>query len=393
MPKPPAHHAWPIIAPIAPQPAEPRAVRLRARVACGPRLLARFPLLAALALAAPVCFSEPAGFTAARNTFAAEVARADALDAGTVSALLAEARFDQTIIDAMERPYEAKPWRDYRKLFVTPARIAAGVAFRAANAGLLARAEAEYGVDPAIIVAIIGIESRYGARLGDHRALDALATLGFAYPPRAAFFREELEHFLLLTREESIDPRTAMGSYAGALGKPQFIPSSYRNYAVDFDGDGRRDLWGSDADVIGSVANYLAVHGWQRGASIALPALLTRGRPAGITIGNQRPLPPNTTLGHLAGVGITPAALQVAPLPATTAVALLAFDGDREEFLLAFDNFYAITRYNHSNLYARAVLDLGQAIDTAREMAQPQDKTGGNHGDTTTTGGAPRPPG
>lgn len=363
--------------------------RVERRLAAGGWVIA---LLATLT-AAPASATEPPDFAAAAQTFATEVAARHRLDPGAVAALLADARFDADIIARMERPYETRPWPAYRQLFVTPTRTAAGVAYWQTHAAALDRAAATYGVDPAIIVAIIGIETRYGASLGEHRALDALATLAFAYPRRADFFRGELEQYVLLAGEEAIDPRTAQGSYAGALGKPQFMPSSYRNHAVDFDGDGRRDLWTSDADVIGSVANYLAAHGWRPGATVALPALLTRGRPAGLNIGDRRPLAPNTTLGQLAGFGVQPAALLVTPMPGDTAVALLGFDGDGADYLLAFDNFHVITRYNHSNLYARAALELGQAIGAARATAQPQDQTGGNHGDNDDTGGAARTPG
>ncbi|HEX6928415.1 MAG TPA: lytic murein transglycosylase B, partial [Gammaproteobacteria bacterium] len=183
----------------------------------------------------------------------------------------------QKIIDAISRPAESKDWHEYEPIFLTEARIGGGVEFWNAHADLLARAEREYGVDAGVIVAIIGVETFYGRITGSWRVIDALATLGFDYPPRSSFFRSELEHFLLLAREEAIEPQTVSGSYAGAMGGGQFMPSSYREYAVDFDGDGKRDLWNSWADVIGSVANYLSRHGWRHGDVIAVPAAVPEG--------------------------------------------------------------------------------------------------------------------
>ena len=305
----------------------------------------------------------PADYVAGSRAFVAEHAAGLGYSAEALAALMARARYRQDIIDAIERPYEAKPWRDYRRLFLTPERIDGGVAFRREHAELLERVEAEYGVPPEIIVAIVGVETNYGAQLGRHRVLDALSTLGFAYAPRADFFRKELGEFLLLAREEEVDPVGALGSYAGAVGLPQFIPSSYRAYAVDFDEDGRRDLWDSHADVVGSVGNYLAMHGWRRGAPIAARATLAEGVPTGIPVADKRPARPQQTLAQLdaAGVGAAAGALAGDP-PADTRAALLALDGDGAEYWLGFENFYAITRYNQSNLYAMAVYQLSREI-------------------------------
>jgi membrane-bound lytic murein transglycosylase B len=315
------------------------------------------------AAALPAAAETPAAYTAGRRAFVANNAAALGWSPNELAALMADARYQQGIIDAMNRPYEAKPWRDYRRLFLTEERIAGGVAFLNAHADLLKQAEAAYGVPPEVITAIIGIETNYGGNLGQHRVLDALSTLGFAFPRRAEFFSKELGEFLRLVREEQIDPRTALGSYAGAVGLPQFIPSSYRAYAVDFDGDDRRDLWGSIADVVGSVGNYLALHGWHRGAPIAARASLGKGRPAGIPIAEKRPARPETTLSQLAAAGVAPVPGALAePLPADTLVALLELDGEDTEHWLGFNNFYAITRYNHSNLYAMAVFQLSREI-------------------------------
>jgi membrane-bound lytic murein transglycosylase B len=305
----------------------------------------------------------PTSYESGRSAFIAEMARKHSFSSTELSALLADARYQQRIVDAMDRPYEGKPWRDYRDIFLTTERIQGGLAFRREHAAILDRAQAAYGVPPEIIVAIIGIETNYGRNLGDHRVLDALSTLGFSYPRRADFFRAELEEFLLLTRDERVDPRAAKGSYAGAVGKPQFIPSSYRSFAVDFDDDGRRDLWQSDADVVGSVGNYLAQHGWRRGEPIAVPAVLHQGRPAGVPIAGKRPAEPHARLSRWAAVGVEPAPGSAADdLSSTLAAALIELDGVGPEYWLGFDNFYAITRYNHSNLYAMAVFQLGQAI-------------------------------
>ncbi len=319
----------------------------------------RFAALA-LAIAPCVVLSAPAAYDAGSRAFVDAMVRKYELDHAEVAALMAGARYQQDIIDAMNRPFEAKPWYRYRRLFLTPERIAGGRAFLREHAALLLRAEARYGVPPEIIVAIIGIETNYGRRVGDHRVIDALSTLGFAYPKRAAFFRSELEELLLLAREERVDAGSVRGSYAGAVGKPQFIPSSYRAYAVDFDGDGRRDLWGSDADVVGSVANYLARHGWRGGEPVAAPATAGRPLPGAIAIANKQPLQPGITVETLREAGI-----ETDPdVAGTMRAALIALHGpdDTRELWLGFDNFYAITRYNHSNLYAMAVYQLSREI-------------------------------
>ncbi|WP_295879436.1 lytic murein transglycosylase B [uncultured Thiohalocapsa sp.] len=330
-------------------------------------------VLAAAGLDPPAAADVPAAYAAGSRAFVADMADSLGYGRDELAALMAQARYRQDIIDAMNRPYEAKPWREYRQLFLTPERIDGGVAFLGEHADLLRRVEAAYGVPPEIITAIIGIETNYGGTLGSHRVLDALSTLGFAYPRRAAFFSKELGEFLRLAREEDVDPVAAKGSYAGAVGMPQFIPSSYRAYAVDFDQDGRRDLWDSPADVLGSVGNYLAQHGWRRGGPVAAPALLKAGPPAGVPVAEKRPAPPEQTLAALnaAGVVADTAMLAAAPAPDTRA-ALLALDGDGTEYWLGFQNFYAITRYNHSNLYAMAVLEL------SREIAARAQTTGGD---------------
>jgi membrane-bound lytic murein transglycosylase B len=333
----------------------------------------RFLFAGCVALAAANLHAEPASYAIEADVFAREMVERHGFDSAELRGLLADARYRQVIIDAMDRPYEAKPWRDYRALFVTPERIAGGVAFRHDNAELLARAETDYGVAPQIIVAIIGVETNYGGNMGKHRVIDALTTLGFAYPRRADFFRRELEAFLLLSREEQLDPLRAVGSYAGAMGKPQFISSSYRNNAVDFDGDGRRDLWGSNADVIGSVANYFRQHGWRSGEPVTFAVKLRSGVPDGIALVEKTPAPPETTVGALRAAGVEWDEPPSDDVPAS----LIRLDGVDDEYWVGLNNFYAITRYNRSNLYAMAVYQLSEAIREGYEaMSAEQNKVG-----------------
>ncbi len=340
--------------------------------------VAALVLLAMIQIPARVA-AAPASYDDGRTAFVAEMADKHGFTRAELGALMTEARYQQRIIDAINRPYEAKPWKAYQPIFVTPERIRGGVAFWRDNAALLARAQAAYGVPPEIIVAIIGVETNYGGNLGSHRVIDALSTLGFSYPKRADFFRAELEEFLLLTRDEQVDARTAKGSYAGAVGKPQFIPSSYRAYAVDFDDDGRRDLWASNADVVGSVGNYLAQHGWRRGQPVAAEAELAQGRPIGIAIAKKRPAVPETTLTQLAAAGVVTLpgdgarsgpAVVLDGIDDDTRAALIELDGRESEYWLGFDNFYAITRYNHSNLYAMAVYQLSREIARQYRVAE-----------------------
>lgn len=316
-------------------------------------------------LASALAESAPASYLSERDRFVAEMVAKHDFDQAQLAALMSEGRYQQAIVDAMNRPYEGKPWGAYRALFVTPERIEGGQRFLAEHQGLLRQAEAAYGVPAEVITAIIGIETNYGGTLGDHRVLDALSTLGFSYPRRAAFFRKELTEFLLLAREEGLEPASVRGSYAGALGKPQFIPSSYRAYAVDFDGDGQRNLWESDADVIGSVGAYLAQHGWLRGQPIASGATLSGPLEPGIEIGGKRPLVPSLTVARLEDAGVVPNEA----LEPQARAALIELDGDGSEYWITLENFYAITRYNHSNLYALAALELSRAIAAAQKTA------------------------
>ena len=278
--------------------------------------------------------------------------------------VLDKAEHREDILELMRKPAEKRlRWFEYRKIFLTQSRIEGGVAFWEENSAILKKAAAEYGVDPQVIVAIIGVETRYGSNTGRHRVLDALATLSFDYPPRSKFFTGELEQYLILAREEDIDLLTTTGSYAGAMGYGQFIPSSYRHYAVDFDGDGKRDLWNNKADIIGSVANYFHAHGWTSGTPVATPAQVEgNDYRTVLDLGYK----PNTVLDAMRHDGITP----VAPLPDELLAALIKFEQpDGPEYWLGFNNFYVITRYNHSPLYAMAVYQLSEEISAAYEKS------------------------
>lgn len=320
-------------------------------------LLARLAVSVFTACATTACASTPQYIDRADvrefiNTMSSKHAFAE----DELTSVLRQANFRQDIIDAMSRPAEKRPWREYRPIFLTPNRIRGGVEFWKENEEILARAEQTYGVPPEIVIAIIGVETFYGRSAGRHRVLDSLATLAFDYPPRGDFFRGELEQYLVLTREEHLDPLAVTGSYAGAMGKPQFIPSSYRHYAVDFDGDGQRDLLDSVADAIGSVANYLGTHGWKKGEAVVAPATVTGEDYLELL---AQGIEPRTPVGELPARGI----LAGETLAPETPVALIELDGENgKEYWIGLRNFYVITRYNRSSLYAMAVYQLASEI-------------------------------
>jgi len=285
-------------------------------------------------------------------------------DVTYLRSLFTKVERQQSILDAISKPAERRlTWDAYRRIFIKPNRIEHGVTFWNEHLALLQQAERKYGVPPQMILAIIGAETLFGRYKGKHRVIDALTTLGFDYPRRAKFFRKELKEFLLMTREENIDPTSLKGSYAGAMGMPQFIPSSFRAYAVDFDGDGKRDLWHNPADVIGSVASYFSRHGWKTGGDIAHPARI-RGK-ADVTPFLQTHGKPLAKLKQLNQKGIITAS---GKLNVDTKVALTEFDkdDDSKEYWITEHNFYVITRYNHSRMYALAAYQLGQAIKAQR---------------------------
>ncbi|NJM12098.1 MAG: lytic murein transglycosylase B [Synechococcaceae cyanobacterium SM1_2_3] len=274
-----------------------------------------------------------------------------------LQAAFSQAYAKPDIIAAMSRPAEAKPWFAYREIFVNAKRIQGGVEFWRANAAALAQAEQTYGVPPEIVVAIIGVETQYGGNMGKHRVLEALSTLAFGYPRRAAYFRKELENYLLLTRAEGIDPLSLRGSYAGAMGLGQFMPSSFLSFAVDFDSDGHRDLWRNPRDAIGSVANYFNKNGWRSGQPVATPASVSGSTWPSLVSSQLKP--PQSSIASLRSQGVIPQA----PVSAAQTAMLLELQGrDNPEYWLGFDNFYVITRYNRSVLYALAVYQLSQEI-------------------------------
>ncbi len=318
--------------------------------------LLRLLVIIFLVLAGLAAVASPAGREQAVSAFVDEMVDRHGFDHAKLKRIMGKARFRGSIIKAMQRPAEAKPWHKYRPIFVNTARARGGVQFWQQNRALLERAEREYGVAPEIIVAIIGVETQYGGNTGKYRVLDSLSTLAFGYPKRAKFFRKQLEEFLLLGREEDIDILQSKGSYAGAMGMPQFIPSSYRAYAVDFDGDGKRDLLHSTADAIGSVANYFQRHGWKTGATVTL---LARTGNKNLDRLVKAGMKPSFSLEQLAGHGVK----VDAKLPRTEKASLVRLENphDREHWL-GLNNFYVITRYNHSNLYAMAVYQLSREI-------------------------------
>jgi membrane-bound lytic murein transglycosylase B len=305
------------------------------------------------------------------RAFIDEMASAHGYDRAALRRAFAHARFQPKIVAAMDRPLVEPPkWFDYAPPFLSPGRVEGGVAWWDANAAALARAEERYGVPAEIVVAIVGVESFYGRNTGSHRALDALATLAFDYPRRAAFFRGELAEFLLLAREQRVAPEAPRGSFAGALGVPQFMPGSYRAYAVDFDGDGRIDLWASPADVAGSVANFLARHDWRPGQPVLLPASIAEDGLSAVRRRLDGGISERRTLDEWAADGVEPAPLPLDLLPDPVAVLLLEEKGadgvEGASYWIACQNFYVLTRYNRSRLYAAAVHELARAIKAAR---------------------------
>jgi membrane-bound lytic murein transglycosylase B len=330
----------------------------------------RLLLIAALAAAAGASQgATPPGFDLKRPDIVAfmnEVVSRDGLSRKQVHALLKAAQPQPKIIEAMNRPIEkVSPWWEYRERFLTPERIDDGVQFWNEHKESLERIAAQYQVAPEYIVGILGVETLYGRNLGRYRVLDALATLAFDYPARRAFFRSELEQFLILTKENKLDPLTLVGSYAGAMGAPQFMPSSYRRYAVDANGDSQRDLWADWDDVIASVANYLREHGWTPDGPVLAETTLEPDPSFQI---EPRNLELNETVASLGARGVK---VNLDVPPDTAAVLLSAEQRDGPSYRVGFHNFYVITRYNASARYVMAVHDLAQAIALRVHAANP----------------------
>lgn len=277
-------------------------------------------------------------------------------DRQSLIALFGTIEVQRTILKAIQSPYEAKPWYRYRKTFLNTSRIEKGLVFWNEHENALKETQRKYGVPPEIIVAIIGVETQYGTYMGSHRVLDSLFTLGFDYPRRSRFFLGELKHFLLLCREENLDPSAPVGSYAGAMGIPQFMPSSFRRYAVDINRDKQRDIWNNTPEAIASVGNYFSEHGWLSGQPVTYPVEVD-GETYHSVLGKG--LKPNHTIKRLrkAGVRISE------PVGPETKGRLLEFEETKgTSFWLALQNFYVITRYNRSAHYAMAVYQLAQEI-------------------------------
>jgi peptidoglycan lytic transglycosylase B len=296
------------------------------------------------------------------RAFVQEMVQRHGFVARELDYIFARARRLDVALKAVATPPSARAWADYRANFVNDRQVSGGVEFWRLHQAALASAAKEYGVPEEVIVAIIGIETFYGRHTGRWRVIDALTTLAFDYPPRAPYFRGELENYLLISRDRDTDVFSVRGSWAGAIGIPQFMPGSYMKFAVDFDGDGKIDLAGNPADAIGSVANFLRQHGWKPGETVVLDAEVKGDAFRAYADGGVLP---RHTLEELAKAGATP---KSAGAPAASKAALIELEtpGRASEFRLGFDNFYVITRYNRSSFYASAVADLAAALRAKR---------------------------
>ena len=326
--------------------------------------------LGALVVAVAILLGTPAAVHASyaeredARAFAAEIAGRHALDAAEIERALAGARHDPEVIRLITPPARkgVRSWRSYRARFLDRTRIDGGMRFWREHADTLARAERDTGVPAEVIVAIIGVETIYGRNTGNFETLSTLATLAFDYPPRAELFRGELEALFLLAREQGRDPASYYGSFAGALGYPQFLPSSMRAYALDFDNNGAIDFESDPIDAIGSVANYLRAHGWQAGAPVAERARLSPATDAAglVAAGIEPTLAP----AMLADNGVTTTDGRAAAAAAT--LVDLETPGADTEYWLGYRNFYVITRYNRSSFYAMSVFELAEALRLGR---------------------------
>jgi membrane-bound lytic murein transglycosylase B len=323
--------------------------------------------LAALALlpCAAACAEPPAPYAARPEVkaFIRGLVEHHGFRERELARLFARAKRQDAILAAMQRPSAGRrSWTEYRAAFVNPERVQAGLKFWAKHRATLRRASSEYGVPEEVIVAILGVETFYGREIGRWRVIDALATLAFDYPPRAPYFRAELESFLQFARDRRLDVLTIYGSYAGAIGIPQFMPGTYRRYAVDFDGDGARDLRGS-ADAIGSVANFLREHGWRRGEAALLDAQADGRDLSAYADGGLRP---RYSVDELERAGAR--AYGIAPADALAVLVALETPGMPSEYRVGFQNFWVLTRYNRSAYYASAVIDLARALRATQTL-------------------------
>jgi membrane-bound lytic murein transglycosylase B len=322
----------------------------------------RTPFAAALVVcAALILGTEPArGIDIKRaevKEFIAHMADAYGFKKRALRKLLKSADSQPAILDAMAKPAEkAKLWYEYRPIFINERRIREGTEFWTAHRQALDEASIKTGVPPEYLAAILGVETYYGRLTGTYRVLDALVTLSFDYPPREKFFRDELEQFLLLTRDAHLDPKTLKGSYAGAMGAPQFMPSNYRRFAVDADANGRIDLWNDWPDVCASVGNYLKEHGWNAGEPVLAEATVAPEKAGDL---DGRKLALSETVGSLAAKGVS---FDAALAPDAPAILIAADEADGVHWRVGYNNFFVITRYNHSALYAMAVFELATAV-------------------------------
>lgn len=293
------------------------------------------------------------------NDFISKFASENNLTVDEVTEIIDQASYQETIIAKMERPAEAMPWHRYRKIFITEERIAGGVDFWNENQAVLEEVSENTGIPVEILVSVLGVETYYGSRKGSYKVLDALYTLAFGYPRRSTFFTSELKHFLLLAMEEKLEVSEATGSYAGAIGYCQFMPSSYRAYAKSYDRESNRDLVNSVEDAIASVANYLDVHRWKAGDAIAQQAVVT----SNATSLEKQSVRPKNTLSYYQNLGYEPSG----NIASDQQVSLLEFETENgKQYWFIMDNFYVITRYNHSPLYALAVYQLAEAVKEKR---------------------------
>ncbi len=300
--------------------------------------------------------------TKALNSFINQAVRKHKFNRKKLTSLFAHIKSRPDIVKLMNRQAEDFPWYRYKKIFLGKKRINDGVKFWKKNTALLNRAYKKYGVPPEIVIAIIGVETLYGQRKGNIAILESLATLSFDFPRRSKFFRSEMMHFLRMAREEKLNPAKLRGSYAGAMGMPQFMPSSYRAYAIDFDKDGKRDLFNSRADAIGSVAHYFSTFGWKRGRPIVTRAKITGKKYRKIPKPKRR-LKPHLTLKQYAAYGVKPRSRSKAYKSSYKASFVrLRVSKTKREYWLGMGNFYTITRYNHSTHYAMAVYLLSEKI-------------------------------
>jgi len=326
----------------------------------------------ALVLATPAIAQRTDSYAARPEVraFIGEMVRQHGFIEGELNLVFARAQRQEAVLKAIDRPPEqTKSWKEYRAGFLTERRIRAGLQFWNTNRAALDRATREYGVPGEVIVAILGVETFYGQRKGRWRVIDSLVTLAFDFPPRAAYFRTELEHYLLLVRAAGLDVFGVQGSYAGAIGMPQFMPRSHIAYAVDFDGDGAVNLISSPVDAIGSIANFLKQHGWRAGAVVQERAAVRGNDFARYADGGVEP---RYTLAELANAGVEQSG-EFERVPANTLAALVELPNGNgsSEYRLGFHNFYVLTRYNRSALYGSVVVDLAAALSAARLGADP----------------------